>query len=304
MKTKTCCNNCSCKTCSLFNKVKAFFLTPLVFSSKKKTEKEVPHHKAFLYSSKESKQMFLKMAIALVLSIELFYLIIGKMNKPFIPPQNITIGNVTEQSVTVSFTTEKMTYSGIIVSNESNSLKRGIYFFLCDKFELTCSMVKDEIPNPSYLHYIKLTGLQPNTPYYYRIKSAGRLFKLDNTNTILPAIKTASILDSLSMSDPLYSRVYSKPTIPLLSSLIQISVVNRENKSQVSSILSTITDNYGMWLVNLGNLRSLDALNPYIFKGDELIKIEVTTGSGLTKTYYKEIVKPNLPDIIVSDVRR
>ena len=165
-------------------------------------------------------------------------------------------------------------------------------------------MLHDELANPSYLHSIIITDLKPDTAYFYRIKSAGRVFKVDNTNTLLPAIKTASIMESLSMSDPLYSRVFSSPTIPLLSGLIQISVVNRENKSPVSSTLSAITDNYGLWLINLGNLRSIDLGSPYIFKGNELLKIKITTSNGISKTFYKEIVKPKLPDITLSDERR
>lgn len=180
-----------------------------------------------------------------------------------LPPENVRIANISDNSLSVSWMTGKSTTSSLILSTQKSRLARSVEFFACKSFGLKCHIIFDEIANPSTTHYVFLRNLLPDTAYYYRLASGSDLWKYDSDGVLLPSIKTAGTLPSLSMPQPVYSYVYEADgKTPVKGALVYFYLFEGTDRQKIKSQpLMTYTDSRGVWMLDFGNLRSQDTKN-------------------------------------------
>lgn len=142
-----------------------------------------------------------KKIVILVISFFLFlaaFLI--WLNSP--SPQNTRITNITDHSVSISWTTQRPT-KGWVVS----------YF----------SQVADEIKTPSTVHQVTLRNLEPETVYSYKIRSGFWFFAGGKIKT------TPSREKQPAPPNPVYGKVVQKdgfsPAFPAIVYLHDLSAI-------------------------------------------------------------------------------
>lgn len=218
----------------------------------------------------------------LVLSLLLTAIIVNLMVylfTPNFPPENVRITNITDATISISWTTSQPTSGFIAYNQQANRFLRTIQFF-CYQLPILArhgfKIGADEISNPSYTHHVTLKNLSSNTDYYYRIASGQRLYKTDKSGKVLPDIKTASVLENLPLPQPIFSRVFQKDgEIGAPNVLVYLTLIDGTDKNIIkSSTISAFTDAKGIWNTDLGNFRQFNKESlPQILKTD-LIFVE------------------------------
>jgi len=229
--------------------------------------------------------------------VVIIFLILSLMGVSY-PPKEVQIANITDSSLSISWITDKPTNGGVVLSSQPNRFWRTLEFFAC-QYLLRCRVFGDEIVNPSVSHFVVLKNLKPETAYYYRIYSAGKLWKKDKEGRILPKIKTSGVLETLSLPNPIYSQVLEVDgKRPIAGALVHISLVEGKDRIVKSKPLITYTDSKGIWLADLGNLRDETDENRAISPSfDDLLFISVLTPDGrkvgrFAEIYQKRTVEP------------
>jgi len=202
----------------------------------------------------------LRLIALLAVSLLAILLFTTSFTRSSLPPSQIKVANISDQSLSIAWTTSQPTSGGLLLSTQENRLARAWEFFACQNFSLGCHVIFDEISNPSMTHYVFLRNLSPETAYYYRLISGGDFWKYDADGALLPAIKTASTLSSLSMPRPIYSYVYEADgKTPVKGALVYFYLFEGSDRQKIKSQpLMTYTDSRGVWMLDLGNLRSQD----------------------------------------------
>lgn len=216
-----------------------------------------------------------------------------------LPPSEVRIANVTDSSLAISWVTDKPTQGGIVLSTQQSPILRRLGFFACSFLSFKCWAFGDEIANPGTTHLVFLKNLTPQKPYYYRIFSGGRLWKFDKEGKILPSLETAPILENLSLPNPFFSRIYKADgKTPLAGALVYISLIDSKSRDIIKSQpLTTYTDQKGVWLTDLGNLRSFDLKQTVTPAPGDLLFIKVWAPDGkmtaeFVNFYQTEVTKP------------
>lgn len=244
--------------------------------------------------------MFLKLATGIVIGIQLVIITIFPLFKPIVPPENIKVTNITNSSLTVSWTTKQPVNSSLIVSAESNRITRSLGFLLCELFSYRCRFIPNEIPGPSTTHIVNLKGIASDTPLYYRIYSGERLFKNDSYGKVLPSINTGPILNSPTLPNPVYSHVFrGDGKTPVINALVTITLVDSNNFKAKSSTITTYTDKKGLWIADLGNLRTPDFENSIPVTLGDRLSINISGQNGIYSTSYVEYSQKELKPIMV-----
>jgi hypothetical protein len=148
-------------------------------------------------------------------------------------PKDIRISNITDSSVTISWTTDKETVGFINWGNSQNN---------------TSKIENEEANSQKYFsHNVSLTGLTANTNYFYKINSDGTTF--DNGG-IPWQFTTGGTLEINKTSILLSGNVISATGIPKVKSLVYASVGGY--------LLSTQTSETGNFVFQLGSVRNPD----------------------------------------------
>lgn len=166
-------------------------------------------------------------------------------------PKDIRVANITDNSVTISWTTDKET-AGFITWGDSQ--------------DNTGKVESEGINSQKYFsHNISLTGLSANTNYFYKINSEGSTF--DN-NGIPWQFTTGAALEISSSSILLSGNIISATGIPEAKSLVYASVGGY--------LLSTQTSETGNFVFQLGSARTPDLGNyAQIDMASTLVQISV-----------------------------
>lgn len=190
---------------------------------------------------------------------------------PDITAQNITLANLSDDSVTISFQTNTpaasfITY-GLNSPNESTAL---------DDRDPTS-------PQSHYMHFITLKNLLPRTVYQYKIVT-GRI-----TSETLQ-FKTASPLSSQTGFSPIIGSVLNGDK-PLSEGVVYLSVAD----AQVQA--SQVKDS-GNFLIPISQIRGADPSNLFPLAEDALAKITVISPEGEASALFKlKNVENQLPPI-------
>ena len=248
----------------------------------------------------ENRLILLRFLVGVALGLQLIIMIAFSVARPVIPPDNVRVGNVTDVGLSISWTTDKPSTSSLIISSEPNKILRLFGFFLCDFFSYRCNFINDEMPIPSTTHFINLKDLTPETFYYYRIVSSNRLFKTDANNNILPSVFTGPTLGIPTSPNPVYSFILrGDGKTPVVNSLITISLTGSNENEIKSSLLTTKTDKKGLFIVDLGNLRTPDLKYPIQTTENDRLSITVLGSNGLkTRSFVNYSPKKLVPIIV------
>ncbi len=151
-------------------------------------------------------------------------------------PKDIRVSNITDNSATISWTTDKATLGFV-----TWGLSQGD----------TNKVESEDVSSQKYFsHNISLTGLSPNTNYFYKINSDGASF--DNGG-IPWQFTTGAPLDINKNSILLSGTVINATGAPEVKSLVYASVGGY--------LLSTLTSNSGNFVFQLGSARTPDLKN-------------------------------------------
>jgi hypothetical protein len=153
-----------------------------------------------------------------------------------ISPKDIRVSNITDNSTTISWTTDKET-SGFIAWGQSQGD--------------TSKVAQEDSTSQKYFsHSISLSGLSPNTNYFYKINSDGTSF--DNGG-IPWQFTTGVTLDINKNSILLSGTIINATGAPEVKSLVYANVG--------SYLLSTLTSDAGNFVFQLGSARTTDLTN-------------------------------------------
>lgn len=151
-------------------------------------------------------------------------------------PKDIRISNITDNSATISWTTDKET-SGFVAWGAAQGD--------------TNKVAEEDLSSQKYFsHSISLSGLSANTNYFYKINSDGTNF--DNGG-IPWQFTTGVTLDASKNFILLSGNVISATGNPEVKSLVYASVGGY--------LLSTLTSNDGNFVFQLGSTRTPDLTN-------------------------------------------
>lgn len=165
------------------------------------------------------------------------------LTEPTAPPQRVRITNVTGNSSTISWLTEKPTRGYVLVSQKPWLLALP---FLNRFF---AQVFADDHGQISTVHHITLNNLKSDTTYFYLIAAGWRTYKIAQEGNIFPRIKTAEVQESPPLPNPRYGQVLKKDGItaafPVIIYITPLIGTQRE------ATLSTITNIEGGWALDL-----------------------------------------------------
>lgn len=170
-----------------------------------------------------------------------------------VAPKDIRISNITDTSATISWTTDKETV-GFLAWGESKT---------------STSRVEKEDDSKSFTHSVNISGLKPNTNYFYKINSEGS----DFDNSGIPWQLTSGGVIGINQYTYLVSgSVITASGKPVKKALVYANISGY--------LLSTTTSDTGNFVFQLGMVRTQD-LQGYaqIDESQTLIDISVQAGA-------------------------
>lgn len=187
---------------------------------------------------------------------------------PAITPKDVRITNITEESFSVSWTTDSKARGRVEWGTNKSS---------------TNKVVQSIIEDPSFTHWVLVSNLISNKPYFFEIISNGKRF--DNNGTAWQT-KTAS---NVASEEPnvISGTVVSQDASPVKDALVYVSVAG-------GTPLSTTTSPDGSWLIPISMSRT-QTLDSYIeIAQTTLVEISVQAGpSGMASAQiYPQAAKP------------
>ncbi len=191
-------------------------------------------------------------------------------------PKNIRVGNISDTSVTVSWTTDKQTTDFLVWGKTSGSLNK--------------TENEDTGTQKYFNHSITLTGLSPSTNYFYKINSGGTSF--DNSG-VPWQFTTGLALGSNKNSILISGSVINASGIPEKRVLVYADVEGY--------LLTTQTSDTGNFVFQIGSVRTSDLQNyAQIDPAATLIQLSVqATPDGIASAQiYSQSANP-VPPIII-----
>lgn len=182
---------------------------------------------------------------------------------PVISDMRVT--NLTDSSATISWLTNVAVEGAVLYGPDADHVHRRAA-------DIRGAGVRDDT------HFVTLTGLTPNTTYYFAVLSGAA--QADNEGAFY-RLRTGPTL-SLPVTDTAFGRVLKPNGGPAAGALIFLTLqdANGQGSSGRSAPLAALTDASGYWSANLGNARvsNLARYFGYSAPGDRLI-LEVRAAS-------------------------
>lgn len=174
-------------------------------------------------------------------------------------PKNIKITNISDNSFTVSWVTDKATTGFVSVEN----IASGSASFLDERDK---GVNRDRLT-----HYVAVDNLEPATGYSFKIHSGADVY--DNhgkpfTQTTAPAAEKPP-----APPDPVFGKVVNEKGTAPEEALVYINIGR-------NSSLATFTRDGGRWLLTLNNARTADLQNYSTVDDTDQIDITVAADGG------------------------
>ena len=180
---------------------------------------------------------------------------------PETTPNQIKVTNISDNSFTISWTTQKET-SGFVKYGEASSL------------DVTLADDRDQVSGETgsfTTHYVTLVNLKPNTNYFFKIGSAGKIFPTQGKPYEAKSAPVAQGL--LPPSDVASGTVKKSDGTPVEGAIVYLSMAN-------TSPLSVLVRSSGSWLIPLNTARATDLISFAEYdKEAQVIDILVEGGS-------------------------
>ncbi|MFH0937398.1 MAG: fibronectin type III domain-containing protein [Candidatus Daviesbacteria bacterium] len=206
--------------------------------------------------------------IFLLVTLGLAVYLVGQQTHLFskadvsITPQNIKITNISDNSFTISWTTQKST-TGFIKFGENQSLGNS----LLDERD-------QDIPKPHFTHYVILENLQPDKTYFYNIDSGGETY--DQKGVPFQQKTAPTTENPPNLPEPIFGTIDPGNNQDFAEALIYCQLKN-------GSLLSTFTRE-NKWLITVNNARSEDLASYIIPQDSDEVKITVALDNDNIKT--------------------
>ncbi|OGE32993.1 hypothetical protein A3C59_02760 [Candidatus Daviesbacteria bacterium RIFCSPHIGHO2_02_FULL_36_13] len=175
-------------------------------------------------------------------------------------PQNITLSNISDDTVALSWTTTSSSVSfvnfGVNSTNEHTVLD--------DRDSKT--------PKAHIIHYVTIKDLLPKTEYQYRIISG-------NSQSETDTFTTASPLSNSGGFRPIIGSVLTDD-IPLDEGVVYLSISN-------ASIGSSLIRDLGNFLIPLSQIRKSDLSDGFPLTDETIVKLTVLSPEGESTALFK-----------------
>ena len=190
---------------------------------------------------------------------------------PDITPQNITISNTSDDSITISWQTD-------------NPVLSFITFGIDNPEEQTVLDERDgKTPEPHLVHYVTIKNLLPQTTYQYQIvygKTKSEIAKFTTATPLSKQIDLNPIIGSILADNK-----------PLTEGIAYLSIVN-------ATIQSSLIKDSGNFIIPLSQIRKEDLTDNFPLSEDTTAKLTIVSGNTQTKILFKlKDSKTGLPTI-------
>jgi len=169
-------------------------------------------------------------------------------------PKDVRITNITENSFSISWATQKAVLGFVSWGETSSSL---------GKTEV------DEFENPSFTHTLSIKSLTPEKTYYFKINSGGTEYDNNGTPWL---IKTGSILTTSARTLTISGSILTAAGQPAENALVYVTVGG-------GSPLSTTTSKSGSWVLSLSSARNQNLTAPVLID-DKSTLLEISVNAG------------------------
>jgi VCBS repeat-containing protein len=202
-----------------------------------------------------------RMPRLLLIAVTLFvFLMLIRFTASAVSISNFHISNVTSASVTLSWVTDEPSDA---VVNYGPTLNYGL-------------TIADERTNVQ-THWIRITGLSPESRYYFEVISGDAKLKGE--------FNTAPI--GFGNIYTVYGRIYKHDGITPAEGAIVYLTVRRPDDNVASTLISTLVSPDGWWSLDLGNLKYQDTLAPFEYFTGNTIELKI---DGIKGTVIKSYV--------------
>ena len=165
------------------------------------------------------------------------------------PTESLKVSNLTSASATISWVTDAP-----VVATVNYGLTKAL------------SGSATENRAASRTHWIEITGLMAERTYFFSLVSAGMA---DDNNGQFYSFQTVRI--SAGTPYTLYDRLSDSTGQPVIGAIVMIVAVGNGNRSH---LLSALTDDNGIWSVNLGNLKDIGTGAVFQYQAGDRILVE------------------------------
>lgn len=186
-------------------------------------------------------------------------------------PQNITVSNIEDSSVTISWQTSS-SVTGFVTFGQSGAVEATI---LDDR--------DTKIPEPHLIHYVTIKNLLPKTTYQYKIASGKIVTKVSN-------FTTASPINTQNAFGPVIGSILDSGK-PLNEGIVYLSLSG-------AIIQSSLVKNLGNFLIPLTRVRKEDLSDILPLEEQMNAKITIVSPNNQSSAVFN--LKPegeNLPPI-------
>lgn len=188
--------------------------------------------------------------------------------EPNSSPLEVTVSNVTNSQISLSWVTKSPTRGAVVVSENGQFPLLPIFIANLQKDDGEKNLKTMRL----YLtHHVTIADLKPDKIYRFRIyqglRQAGQ-----------GSFQTGSSLSSLSVPNPVYGRVVKADgKTPAVGVLVYLSAAT---PATTSALLSIITNTSGRWSLDLANLRSSDFQKGFLLPSQSKEILVVNSGQG------------------------
>lgn len=195
---------------------------------------------------------------------------------PNLDAQSITLSNISDDSVTISWQTSTLTPSFIT-------------YGISDPSEITAVDDRDKAgPKAHLMHYVDITNLLPKTTYQYKIISG------TNSSQIL-SFTTAAPLTSQTGLQPIIGSVFEKGQQPLTEAIAYLSIGDAITQSSLVKLA-------GSFLIPISQIRKSDLSDGFSIKAESVAKLTIISAKGQATALFKVgDFEKGLPPITLGD---
>lgn len=186
-------------------------------------------------------------------------------------PMNVRISNVTDQALSITYTTQIPVIGTVSIGTSKDNLQT----ILDDRDQ------QSGVPNEYMVHSITVKKLQPNTQYIFSITSGSTTYL--NHDTLFPAQTGPTFSTSPSEQTPLSGKLIDPDGQTPKEALVLITTTNGQ-------MLSTVVKQNGIFILPLNTLRTSNFKHMVVLTPTSQLQIIATDGTNDSR------VKVNLQD--------
>lgn len=195
-------------------------------------------------------------------------------------PKDVQISNITENSATISYVTD-----GSVVGTVS-------YGKTLTPDQVALDARDTESPTPHIVHYINISGLDPNTKYFFSLASGDKVFQNENAPYEL---KTAAITDKTEAKTFIIGGNVMTDGVKAPSEAV-IYVI-----SDNSQLISSLVNPDGGYKMETKKLLKADLSGPFDFKENSIFKMSITDSLLKSSVKFFANSAASIPPIILSN---